>query len=156
MKIFLASGDHPSVIRAIANELDLSSDITPNDDEEEEDDDQERGEKVINGADFNAMSDDDLSEALKHTRAFARLSPAQKLRLVEALQRRGEIVLVTGDGTSDAPALKRADTGISMGISGSDVAKEASDMILLNDNFATIITAAEFCRTDSGGKCCLQ
>jgi sodium/potassium-transporting ATPase subunit alpha len=103
---------------------------------------------VIEGREFNQMSDSELREKLlKKEGIFARMTPRHKLRVVSVLKEEGEIVAVTGDGVNDAPALKKADIGLAMGISGTDVAKEASDMILLDDNFATIVNAIEEGRT---------
>jgi sodium/potassium-transporting ATPase subunit alpha len=99
---------------------------------------------IVNGADLEAMNDDDLDRVLGNdSLIFARISPVQKLRIVQALQRAGEVVTVTGDGVNDAPALKNADMGVAMGIVGTDVAKEASNMVLMDDNFATIVVAVE-------------
>jgi Ca2+-transporting ATPase len=99
--------------------------------------------RVINGVELDAMSDDELAGALDGQVMFARAAPEQKLRVVTALQRSGHVVAVTGDGVNDAPALKRADIGVAMGLVGTDVAKEAADVILLDDNFASIVGAVE-------------
>ncbi|NMD71071.1 cation-transporting P-type ATPase [Bacillus sp. DNRA2] len=99
--------------------------------------------RVISGIELENMTDEELKSALKGEVIFARVAPEQKYRVVENLQKMGEIVAVTGDGVNDAPALKRADIGVAMGISGTDVAKEAADMILTDDNFASIVHAVE-------------
>ena len=110
----------------------------------------EEGSKstIITGDELKRMDNEDLQVVLKKSNLiFARTSPIQKLRIVQALQANGEVVAVTGDGVNDAPALKNADIGISMGIIGTEVAKEASNMVLLDDNFATIVNAVEEGRT---------
>ena len=84
------------------------------------------------------MTDDELDAAVKKTTVFARVSPADKMRIIQSLKRNGEIAAMTGDGVNDSPALKEADIGISMGITGTDVAKDSADMILMDDNFTTI------------------
>ena len=99
--------------------------------------------RVINGVDLDGMTDAELADALDAEVVFARATPAHKMRVVSALQERGEVVAVTGDGVNDAPALKKADIGVAMGLAGTDVAKEAADMILLDDNFASIVSAVE-------------
>jgi Ca2+-transporting ATPase len=101
------------------------------------------GARLVSGAELDAMTDADLSEALKGEVIFARAAPEHKLRVVTALKDLGEIVAVTGDGVNDAPALKKAHIGVAMGIAGTDVAKEAASMILLDDNFASIVNAIE-------------
>ncbi|RKF71867.1 Calcium-transporting ATPase 1 [Golovinomyces cichoracearum] len=98
---------------------------------------------VLTGDKINEMNDEELKEAMAHTSIFARTCPDQKMRIVGALQARGDIVAMTGDGVNDAPALKKADIGISMGLQGTDVAKEAADMILTDDDFSTILRAIE-------------
>jgi sodium/potassium-transporting ATPase subunit alpha len=105
--------------------------------------------RVVQGDELSAMSDADLQQLLRDEPEiiFARIAPAQKLQVVQALQANGEIVTVTGDGVNDAPALKNADMGVAMGMMGTDVAKEASNMVLMDDNFATIVTAVEEGRT---------
>jgi Ca2+-transporting ATPase len=110
---------------AIARDLDLVGD----------------GAQAVTGEDLAAQDDDQLAETVRRTPVYARVSPADKLRIVEALQRDGEVVAMTGDGVNDAPALKRADIGVAMGITGTDVTKDAGDMVLQDDNFATIVSA---------------
>lgn len=99
--------------------------------------------RVVNGDELDRMSDEELEEVLEHDVVFARAAPAHKLRVVAALQSHGHVVAVTGDGVNDAPALKKADIGVAMGITGTDVAREAADIILLDDNFASIVAAVE-------------
>ncbi len=122
----LITGDHPATARAIAGELGMAGE----------------GD-VVTGRMLEEMDEEDLSRAVQSASVFARVSPEHKLRIVEALQLHGEVVAMTGDGVNDAPALKRADIGISMGITGTDVAKEASDMMLTDDNFVSIVDAVE-------------
>jgi Ca2+-transporting ATPase len=101
------------------------------------------GRSVLSGEELDRMSEDDLAQAIATTSIFARTSPEHKMKIVRALQARGDVVAMTGDGVNDAPALKKADIGISMGRLGTDVAKEAADMILTDDNFSTILNAIE-------------
>lgn len=126
----MITGDHPMTAQAIAHELNIS-----------------RDDKVITGNKLAVMSAEELSEAVKTVNVFARVSPEHKLNIVQALQSQGHIVAMTGDGVNDAPALKRADIGVAMGITGTPVTKEASDMVILDDNFASIVSAAEEGRT---------
>jgi Ca2+-transporting ATPase len=99
--------------------------------------------EVISGVELQRMSDDELSQRVERISVFARIEPLHKLRIVNALKRRGHIVAMTGDGVNDAPALKAADIGVAMGITGTDVAREASDMVLADDNFASVVSAVE-------------
>src|SRR5680860_199405 len=97
----------------------------------------------MTGSDIAACSDSELAEAAARTTVFARVAPDQKLRLVEALQGRGEIVAMTGDGVNDAPALKRADIGVAMGRSGTEVARDAADLVLADDDLRSVVAAVE-------------
>jgi Ca2+-transporting ATPase len=120
----MITGDHALTAAAIAQHLTIAEDP-----------------QVVAGDVLNRMSDDELLAVVDHTSVYARVSPQDKLRIVNALQIRGHVVAMTGDGVNDSPALKKADIGVAMGITGTDVAKEASAMVLLDDNFATIIAA---------------
>ncbi|WP_367397255.1 HAD-IC family P-type ATPase [Clostridium sp. MSJ-8] len=99
------------------------------------------GDTVITGDELDNMNDDDLDEKVKTTTVFSRVSPSDKLRIIQSLKRIGEVVAMTGDGVNDSPALKASDIGIAMGLSGTDVAKDSADMILLDDSFTTIVYA---------------
>ncbi len=124
----MITGDHVLTARAIARQIGIMNG--------------DQGE-ALTGERLAAMSDDELLEAVKKVSVYARVAPEHKLRIALQLQRQGEVVAMTGDGVNDAPALKAADIGIAMGITGTEVSKEASDMILINDNFACIVSAVE-------------
>ena len=127
IRTVMITGDYPNTARAIAETIGL---LQP-------------GHKVATGADVDGMSDDILREEIKITDVFARVSPEHKMRIVDALQANDEVVAMTGDGVNDAPAIKRADIGVAMGITGTDVAKETADMVLTDDNYASIVAAVE-------------
>ncbi len=126
IRVIMITGDHMTTAKAIGTEINICGKTEP-----------------ITGAMLDKMSDEELEELVKDVEIFARVDPSHKLRIINALKKNGEIVIMTGDGVNDAPALKRADIGVAMGITGTDVAKEASDMILLDDNFANIVEAIE-------------
>jgi Ca2+-transporting ATPase len=126
IRAVMITGDHPLTASTIAKELGILKDA-----------------RVVSGRDLEAMSDEALDGVVTDIAVYARVSPADKLRVVSAWQNRGQIVAMTGDGVNDAPALKKADVGIAMGIAGTDVSKEAAGMTLLDDNFASIVAAVE-------------
>jgi Ca2+-transporting ATPase len=128
IRVIMITGDYPATARAIAHQAGIESDV------------------VLAGDALEKLSDDDLAVAMRQTAVFARIRPQQKLRLVEALKRDGEIVAMTGDGVNDAPALKAAHIGISMGGRGTDVAREASSLVLLHDDFASIVATIKLGR----------
>jgi Ca2+-transporting ATPase len=133
IKIVIITGDYGPTAQAIAQEVGIVDPAKC---------------RIIRGVDMEAMTDDQISEEVKKENViFARVSPEQKLRIVKALKQHGEIVAVTGDGANDAPSLKEADIGVAMGVSGTDVAREAADMVLLDDSFASIVKAVESGRT---------
>ena len=125
IRVVMMSGDHPATASAIARQIGWAS------------------SPPMTGTGIDAAGPGQLPTLLAHTDVFARVRPEQKLAIVEALQQQGAIVAVTGDGVNDAPALKKADVGVAMGIRGSDVSREVADLVLLDDNFATIISAVE-------------
>ena len=127
IRTVMITGDHALTAEAIARDLGILS----------------AGQKAVTGNQLDKMSDDEIAEALKQTSCFARVSPAHKLKLVQILQKSGNIVAMTGDGVNDAPALKQADIGVAMGITGTDVSKGASEMVLTDDNFRSIVSAVE-------------
>lgn len=125
VKTVMITGDHPNTARAIADQLGM---LGP-------------GEEVLTGQELDLLSDEELAARVQQIRVYARVSPPHKLRVVKAWKQRGDVVAMTGDGVNDAPAVKEADIGVAMGITGTDVTKEASAMILTDDNFATIVKA---------------
>merc|ERR1719378_1714783 len=153
IKVIMVTGDHPITAKAIARSVGIISEgnKTVEDIAEEkgisvsEVNKRDAKAAVVHGSDLRELSDKDLDDILaNHTEiVFARTSPQQKLIIVDGCQRQGQIVAVTGDGVNDSPALKKADIGVAMGIAGSDVSKQAADMILLDDNFASIVTGVE-------------
>ncbi|MDX1600385.1 MAG: cation-translocating P-type ATPase, partial [Anaerolineales bacterium] len=127
VRTMMITGDYPVTARAIAQDIGLLSE----------------GGEVATGAQLQAMSDDELFERVVDTDVYARVSPEHKVRIVEALRKHRHVVAMTGDGVNDAPALKRSDIGVAMGITGTDVAKETADMVLTDDNYVSIVSAIE-------------
>jgi P-type Ca2+ transporter type 2C len=127
IRTIMITGDYPNTARAIASAIGL---LQP-------------GHKVMTGAELNGIDDQQLVKAVEETDVFARVSPEHKMRIVDALRANEEVVAMTGDGVNDAPAIKRADIGVAMGITGTDVAKETADMVLTDDNYASIVSAIE-------------
>jgi Ca2+-transporting ATPase len=125
IRTVMITGDHKNTAFAIAKELNITEDPLA----------------VLSGTELDKMSDDELNSRIDNIRVFARVSPEHKVKIVRALKAKGNIVSMTGDGVNDAPSLKMADIGVAMGITGTDVAKGASDMILIDDNFSTIVAA---------------
>ncbi len=126
IRVKMITGDHVATARAIGAQLGLADEV-----------------RALAGADLEVMNEAELRRAVDDTDIFARASPEHKLRLVEAMQANGDVVAMTGDGVNDAPALKRADVGVAMGVKGTEAAKEASEMVLADDNFASIAAAVE-------------
>jgi Ca2+-transporting ATPase len=133
ISVKMITGDHAVTAAAIAGQIGLHGMTTENGGRP----------RVLTGRDLAALSDRELIEQAEKTAVFARVAPEQKLRLVEALQSRGHVVAMTGDGVNDAPALKQANIGVAMGITGTEVSKEAADMVLTDDNFSSIEAAVE-------------
>ncbi len=127
IRTIMITGDYPNTARVVAQEIGL---LRP-------------GHTVLTGPDLDRMSDDLLKNEIEQVDVFARVSPEHKMRIVDALQANGEVVAMTGDGVNDAPAIKRANIGVAMGITGTDVAKETADMVLTDDNYVSIVSAVE-------------
>ncbi|MGI6258566.1 MAG: cation-translocating P-type ATPase [Anaerolineaceae bacterium] len=123
----MITGDYPNTAKAIAEDIGLLLE----------------GHQVLTGADIDDKTDEEMREIVKITDVYARVSPEHKMKIVDALRENGEVVAMTGDGVNDAPAIKRADIGVAMGITGTDVAKETADMVLTDDNYASIVSAVE-------------
>ena len=127
LRTIMITGDYKDTAAAIAGQIGMLTE----------------GGHVVSGADINEMNDDELDSMVLHLNTCARSSPEHKMRIVDSLRRRRQVVAMTGDGVNDAPALKRADIGVAMGITGTDVTKQTADMVLTNDNFASIVSAIE-------------
>src|SRR5690606_2659149 len=126
IRSIMITGDHPMTAAVIAAELGITSDG-----------------RAVTGVELARMSEDELERTVREVSVYARVNPEHKLRIVNALKRQGATVAMTGDGVNDAPALKAADIGVAMGITGTDVSREAADMVLVDDNFASIVAAVE-------------
>jgi len=126
MNPIIVTGDHKLTAQAVASQLGFK--INKN--------------NILEGKDLEKLSDEELEKKIKNIKIYARVEPRQKLRIVQAWQRKGEVVAMTGDGINDAPALRQADIGVALG-SGTDVAREVSDLVLLTDNFSIIVAAVE-------------
>jgi Ca2+-transporting ATPase len=131
IKVVMITGDHRETARAVAQEVGIMSE----------------NDLILEGRELDSISDEELEKMVESVKVFARTEPRHKLRIVKALRKKGNIVAMTGDGVNDAPAIKEADIGIAMGITGTQIAKETSDMILTDDNFASIVGAVEEGRT---------
>jgi Ca2+-transporting ATPase len=127
IRTIMITGDYPATAEAIAHDIRLLRE----------------GRQTMTGTELNSIDNETLIERVAHTDVFARVSPEHKMRIVDALRSNGEVVAMTGDGVNDAPAIKRADIGVAMGITGTDVAKETADMVLTDDNYASIVSAIE-------------
>ena len=127
IRTVMITGDYPNTARAIARDIGLLRE----------------GHDVLTGVELDEISDETLQEKVVHTDVFARVSPQHKMRVVQALRTNGEVVAMTGDGVNDAPSIKQADIGVAMGITGTDVTKETADMVLTDDNYASIVSAVQ-------------
>lgn len=130
VRVMMVTGDSPTTALSIARALGIPLTNPAN-------------TAILTGQDIDSFTDSELSDAISRVAIFARTTPRHKLKIIKALQQRGDVVAMTGDGVNDAPALKMADIGVSMGLVGTDVAKEAADMVLSDDDFSTILSAIE-------------
>src|SRR5256886_6248632 len=127
IRVVMITGDHKLTAMAVAREMGILGE----------------GDLAFTGEELERMPDDELVRQVERIRVYARVAPEHKMRIVDAWKKAGHIVAMTGDGVNDAPALKRSDLGVAMGITGTDVAKESADMVLTDDNFASIVAAVE-------------